>query len=171
MSVGSAASTFHLEVTVKRYPLVFSFRDIIAGNGYVAAVGMDGRVLLTEEDDGDTWMFGVQPGGIAGGDRGRDVAFAEFRKSYSSVLFDFAADATSFGEFEAKVTEFFNQINEPVADEWDLALVDVRTKQLSLADLRTVKSESRTPRLTIEEIAPETANANANEFDQIAKAA
>jgi len=156
---------------VKLYPLVFSFRDLIAGNGYVAAVAMDGRVVLAEEEDEDVWMFGVQPGGIAGGDRQKKLACAEFKKSYRSVLFDLAAEALSFAEFKLKVTAFFDQVNDPNFADWERALEEVRAKSLSLPDLPTVKASARMPNVTIEEVAPEKANSGVNEFDNFCEAA
>lgn len=156
---------------MKLYPLVFSFRDLIAGNGFVAVVSMGGRVVLAEEDDQDFWMFGVQPGGIAGGDRQQAVALKEFKNSYLTVLFDIAAEASSFKEFQDRVTEFFNDINEPNAADWNAALADARPKNLPLADLETVKAASRPPKLTIEEVTPARINSGVNEFDTIAEAA
>jgi len=50
------------------------------------------RVILTDEGDGDIWMFGVQPGGVARGGRERSQAFYEFKKNYRSVLFDIAIE-------------------------------------------------------------------------------
>jgi hypothetical protein len=159
-------------VTVKLYPLVFSFRDLIAGNGFVAGVAMDGRALLAEEDDQDYWVFGVQPGSIAGGDREqRDVALIQFKKTYLSVLFDIAAEATSFVEFQGKVTTFFNEINTPNVADWDLALAEVRSKQVSLPNLSSVKAESRPPSLLIEQVASDKAKPNINEFDVYNEAA
>jgi len=155
---------------VKLYPLVFSFRDLIAGNGYVAVVSMDGRVVLSEEDQ-DVWMFGVQPGGIAGGDRQREAAFTEFKKSYLSVLFDIAAEATSFDEFQQKTMAFFGEVNEPNAVDWDQALNEVRANNLSLTGLKPVKAGGKLPHLTIEQLAPASISSGVNEFDQISEAA
>jgi len=157
---------------VKLYPLVFSFRDLIGGNGFVAAVSMDGRVLLAEEDD-DTWMFGVQPGGVAGGDRQRDVAFTEFKRNYLSVLFDIAAEAESFDAFSARINEFFAEVNVPNSDDWNAALAEVRRTNTnpSLPDLSTVKAESSPPKLVVEQVAPDKVKPNVNEFDQICEAA
>jgi len=156
---------------VKLYPLVFSFRDIIAGNGFVAIVAMDGRVVLAEEGAQDIWMFGVQPGGIAGGERQQALAFAEFKKSYLSVLFDVAAEALSFDEFKGKVTAFFSEINEPNLADWNRARAEVKNGTLSRADLAQVDADERSPSLTIEEMAPAKTSSTVNEFDQIAEAA
>lgn len=156
---------------MKLYPLVFSFRDIIAGNGYVATVAMDGRVVLAEEEENDVWMFGVQPGGIAGGDRQKETAFVSFKKGYLGVLFDFAGEAVSFDEFKGKVTSFFSEINEPNLADWEKSLADVRAKNLTLPDLAKVNSDARSPSLFIEEVAAARVSSGANEFDQIAEAA
>lgn len=154
---------------MKLYPLVFSFRDLIAGTGFVAAVSMDGHVLLSEEDD--TWMFGVQPGGIAGGGPDRPTAFKEFKNSYLSVLFDIAAEATSFDEFERRTRAFFAQVNEPNRKQWDDALAEVRKTSTCLPGVKTVQAEANPPTLAIEKVVPERVKPNVNEFDQITEAA
>lgn len=156
---------------MKLYPLVFSFRDIIAGNGYVATVAMDGRVVLAEENDQDVWMFGVQPGGIAGGDRQKETAFVEFQNSYSSVLYDFAAEATSFDEFKEKVTAFFSEINGPNLVDWESSLAEVRARNVTLPNLAKVSSDSRVPSLRIEKVAESRVNSGENQFPEIAQAA
>lgn len=156
---------------MKLYPLVFSFRDLIAGNGFVAAVAMDGRVLLAEEDDDDFWMFGVQPGGIAGGNSQRAAAFSEFKKRYLSVLYDIAADVTSFDLFKKGVTTFFDEVNAPNLADWERALKEVRAGNISLNDLKNVKAEARMPNLTVEAISPERINSGVNEFDHFVEAA
>lgn len=165
---------------MKLHPLVFSFRDIIAGNGFFALVVMDGRVLLTEEDDHDIWMFGVQPGGLAGGVAGggvpgteaqRNSAFAEFKKGYLSVLFDIASEAVTFEDFDTKTKAFFDEVNTPNALEWEKALAEVRATNACLSGLKTVPADANPPKLAIEKIAPEFVKPNLNEFDDISKAA
>ncbi len=165
---------------MKLYPLVFSFRNLIAGNGYVAAVAMDGRVMLAEDvvfgdgQNAETWMFGVQPGDIAGGAcRGqqKSIAFAAFKKNYADVLLDIAAEATSFEEFKTKTTEFFNEINEPNLADWERARADVRAGNLSLDDLPIVKASTKTPTLTIEKVVDERVSSEDNESHCLAEAA
>jgi hypothetical protein len=170
-----------LEVTVKLYPLVFSFRNLIAGNGYVASVAMHGRVVLAEgalstEGGGnqEIWMFGVQPGDIAGGaggDQQRSVAFVAFKKSYDEVLQDIAAEATSYEEFKEKVTEFFGEVNGPNLNDWEHALGEVRAGRLTLDELPTVRAASKVPSLTIEKVVPERVSSDDNDFHHIAEAA
>lgn len=114
----------------QNYPLVFRYRDLVKGAGFTASVVVDGRAVLAEEDDGDTWVFGVQPGAIAGGIAGGeadayarpDLACAEFKQNYRNVLLDIAAEAASFEAFKAGVTQFFAQADESEAQEWAAAL-------------------------------------------------
>jgi hypothetical protein len=159
-----------METLMKCYPLVFSFPDTVAGDGYIARVTMHGRALLVEEDDGDVWMFGVQPGGIAGGDHVREVAFAEFQQSYRTVLFDIAAEVRSFEEFKTAVEEFFGTINEPDLKNWEHARQEVRNARTSLPGLPT-QTDHATPSLAIEKLALENIKPTANQFPSISKAA
>lgn len=105
------------------YPLLFGFRDLIAGNGFFAGVTVAGRALLADEGDG-FWMYGVNPGGVAAGGATAAEAQAEFRRMYTSVLFDIAAEAASFEELKAEVEQFFHATNEPTAAEWETAVAD-----------------------------------------------
>lgn len=155
---------------MKSFPLVFSFPDTIAGDGYLARVTMSGRVLLSEEDDGDVWMFGVQPGGIAGGDSSREAAFAEFQQSYRTVLFDLAAEAGSFEDFKGEVQKFFDTVNEPNREAWEHALREVRENRTSLPGLSTLVDPAP-PSLSIEKLAPESTKPAHNQFATISKAA
>lgn len=153
-----------LEVmVVTSYPFLFSFRDLIAGNGYIANVTSAGRVLLFQEDDGDWWLFGVQPGGIAGGDPDRNIALNEFKKNYLSVLLDIAAEARSYEEFAAEVKRLFAQVNEPTASEWVQALQLVRGGATKYPGVVTVKAaDDHKPMVEIALITQKTATPAAN---------
>ena len=104
-----------------RYPILFGFQDLIAGNGFVAGVTVNGRALLVDEEDG-YWMYGVNPGGIAASGATASEAQAEFRVIYRSVLFDAAAEAVDFASFRSEVERFFSETNEPTKTEWDEAV-------------------------------------------------
>lgn len=124
------------------YPLLFGFRDLVAGNGFVAGVNLTGRALLADEGDGFV-MYGVNPGGIAAGGSNRGEAQAEFRQNYRSVLFDIAAEAKDFAEFERQVRDFVGETNRPTAAEWDQAVSRVRSGEVSADWLSKRKAESR----------------------------
>lgn len=107
------------------YPLLFGFRDLVAGRGFLAGVAVHGRALLIHDDDLGYWMYGVNPSGLAAG--GVDVGEAQrsFRETYRTVLFDIAEDAESFEEFESEVVRFFGEVGGFLED-WTEAVKAVR---------------------------------------------
>jgi hypothetical protein len=127
---------------MKHYPLLFGLNDLIAGNGFFAGVSLNGRALLVDEGDG-FWMYGVSPGGIAAGGTTPSEAQSEFRKVYTSVLFDIAAEARSFEELKSQVERFFSETNEPTAAEWDLAVAEVRQGRVDADWLPKKNAESK----------------------------
>ncbi len=107
------------------YPLLFGMRNLLAGNGFVAGVAVDGRALLVDEGDG-FWIYGVNPGGIAAGGRNEADAIAAFRSIYQSVLFDIASETETFEAFKTQVEEFVHSTNEPMAEDWKKAARSTR---------------------------------------------
>jgi len=156
---------------LKKYPLFFSYRDLIAGSGFVAGVAIKGSVLL-DTTGGEVWMYGVQPGGIAGGGFDRTGAFSEFRRSYLSVLYDLAGAAQSFKEFKAEVTRFFSEVNQPNAADWTAALAAVRKDGSSLDGLTKVDADSEKCGLEVVLLTGvKHANPELNQLDEINEAA
>jgi len=155
---------------MNQYPLIFSFRQLVAGHGFLAGVGIRGRAILAEEGDG-FWMYGVQPGGIAGGGLDRGMAFCRFRESYNSVLFDIASEAATFDEFRSQVREFFNQINRPNLAIWTDCLDEVRRTNLSLKGLERVDADELTPELTVFKVDASQTSPADNHIDSIDEAA
>jgi hypothetical protein len=151
------------------YPILFSFRHLIAGNGFVASVVIDGRALLTQEDGG-FWLFGVQPGGIAGGGSGLTEALNEFKKGYLSVLFDIATESKSFDEYKAALTQFFCEVNPANEDAWKGALQEVRQGKLALSGFGSAKAESWMPKIDVQNVGHH-ATPTVNAFDSVAEAA
>jgi hypothetical protein len=125
-----------------RYPILYGFHDLIAGNGFVAAVALDGRALLTEEEGG-FWMYGVNPGGLAAGGQTPGEAQSEFRLVYRSVLFDLAAECRDFEGFLGEVERFAGETNEPTLAEWLAAVEDVRSGRVEADWLSRKPAESR----------------------------
>jgi len=152
------------------YPVLFGYRDLIAGNGFVAFVKADGRALLSEEDGG-CWFYGVNPGGMAGGGKNREDAAREFKKSYLSVLFDIAAEARTFADFKAEVDAFFGEINRPTEREWSLAHQAVRRGDLTDLTLPRVKIEDRPTSISVAMVHEATAEPTTNQFDELSAAA
>lgn len=113
------------------YPLLFGYRDLVAGNGFVAAVAVDGRACVVAEDGG-AWVYGVNPGGVCAGGHDHGRAIAAFRAAYRSVLFDIAGDSATFTELEAGVEDFFHETNLPTEEAWERAVAAVRAGEVDL---------------------------------------
>ncbi|RPH54376.1 hypothetical protein EHM82_06955 [bacterium] len=149
------------------YPLLFGFKDLIAGNGFFAGVTVAGRALLADEGGG-FWMYGVNPGGVAAGGATAAEAQAEFRRMYTSVLFDIAAEAASFEELKAEVEQFFHATNEPTAVEWETAVADVRQGRTDADWLPKKRAESK---IGVEVVLLEHAVPSVNALDEAQLAA
>lgn len=134
-----------------RYPLVFGLRDLIQGEGFLARVAVEGRALLHQEDDGHVWIEGVNPGGF--GETGASIAEAleKFRRSYTAILFDIAAETTSFAQFEGEVGAFFHDCAPRPVREWEQAVDDVRAGRVT-ADWLTRKSADSPMQVRVVEI-------------------
>jgi len=106
-------------------PLLFNFQDLVAGKDFIAGVATRGRVLMKEED-GQIWMCGVEPGGIAASGSNREAALQDFRNGFRHVLIEMAAEATSFESFNQFVQQFFREVDRAELAEWSAAHAAVR---------------------------------------------
>jgi hypothetical protein len=159
-----------MSTAIKKYPLLFSYRDLVAGKGFVAGVVVVGRVLLDMTGD-ECWMYGVQPGGIAGGGPDRNSAFCEFKRSYLSVLYDLAIEAHDFGTFKAEVEKLFGEVNDYNAGEWDAALVEVRRSGTSLDGIAKVKVDSQPCGIRVVQLDMSQVKPRDNQFGEVNEAA
>jgi hypothetical protein len=136
-------STERVEQTARvGSPIFFTFSRVIFGNGFAADVTIPrGRALLVEEPDG-IWVYGVNPGAIAGGGGSLVQAHGDFVTRLVSVLFDIANEARSFDGFRQQVEEFFNAT--VAEEEWTKAVGAVRAGTVSdtVATLPRVNADS-----------------------------
>src|SRR5437773_2171380 len=94
--------------TIQHYPLLFTFRDVISGDGFLAGITLSGRALMELEQD--RWcIYGVRPGAIAESGITPQEAFLRFRNRYKEVLFDIAEEYRAFDKFKEEVEQFFYQ--------------------------------------------------------------
>lgn len=108
------------------YPVMFTVRDAISGNGFLAGVTMSGRVVMREED-GKWWVHGVRPGGITASGGTPMEAFTHFRQSYKNVLFDLSDGSNSYEEFNREVEALYFQTNEVEDECWEAAFKKMRS--------------------------------------------
>ena len=116
------------------FPVIFTVRDAIYGNGFLAWVTMTGHAVVREEEDGEWWVYGVCPGGIAASGDSPAEAYQNFRETYKNVLFDLVEDAAKYEDFYTDVKLLYNQVNEVEKERWDLALNLIRKGSLQLED-------------------------------------
>lgn len=151
---------------MKVFPLIFSFRDVIQGNGFAATVTMNGRALLTIEDDGDVWLDGVQPGSIGGGGKAQEAALLDFKSNYLSVLFDIANDASTLDAFKAGVQSFFDYTCAVDLETWQATWAAERAAEARSepprADLPRVPAAQRPPTVSVVELTASTASPKGN---------
>jgi hypothetical protein len=112
------------------WPLRFSHRTPVFGNGYVALVEFSGRLLARSEVDG-IWIDGVNPGAFSVGAKTLADAGKAIRDALAGVLIDYAADTKTFDEFRAAVTTFFDTTDSQSEDEWRTAVEDVRAHRVA----------------------------------------
>lgn len=130
------------------YPILFSVKDPVIGNGFVAGVAVNGRALMRSEDDG-FWVDGVFPGAVGAGGATRDEALFRFRESYRSVLYDMALTASTFEEFRDEVCRFFWEETAGEADAWKEAAAKLRTDPKQAGDWLRVRTEYPEPDITV----------------------
>ena len=106
--------------TPNMFPLMFGFNDLVMGRGFVAEVTTDGRATMAQEE-GEWWMSGVNPGGVAASGATAAEALANFRNTYHLVLIDSAMLANSFEEFSRDVQGIFASTTADLVDEWRTA--------------------------------------------------
>jgi len=99
------------------YPVMFTVRDTVSGNGFLAGVTLTGRAIMCLED-GKWWVYGVRPAAIAESGETPQEAFLRFRNSYKNVLFDFASCAEKYENFREAVEVFYHQLDQEEEDRW-----------------------------------------------------
>ena len=126
---------------MNRYPLFFTIRENVFGNGFLAEVVAKGKAFAEEEKDG-VWFYGVEPGGLAAGGKNRAEAYLEFRHTFISVIFDFAEKAKDYAQFSKRVRRFFHQVSRPTLEEWEEAVSDVRSGKVKEETLKKEPADS-----------------------------
>lgn len=126
-----------------KYPLLFSYNEILSGSGVAVRIAIEGRAVAIREDNG-WWIAGVNPGAVAGGGSTLQEAFNDFRRNIKAVCIDFANDAGSFGALKQAIESFFHECDAETIAEWETAREEVRAGRVTLEGLGKVHS-SRAP--------------------------
>jgi hypothetical protein len=128
------------------FPLIYGFRELVAGNGFVAGVEVNGRLLLRFEE-GEWWAHGVEPGGLSAEGSSELEAYRSFRATLREVLVDSAVLTDGFESFKTDVEGLCAQRNDGWEAEWQEAREAVRSGRLAaegqLAELPRETKEVR----------------------------
>lgn len=135
--------TIEKDATVAAIPLLLNFREVLFGTGIVVEVhAVNGRALCVQEPDG-YWIYGVNPGGMAAVGDDPVSARREFRHTFSGVLREIAAEATSFDEFVVLIRSFFEDTNKGYEQAWRDAVDVVRKRELEVPGLKKSSADAR----------------------------
>jgi predicted RNase H-like HicB family nuclease len=141
------------------YPVMFTVRDAVVGNGFVAGVTVSGRAVMCE-DDGKWWVYGVRPSPVAETGSTPEEAFLRFRNTYKNVLFDLAEDCETYETFRAAVERFYYQPDPEEEERWETAFKAIRMQQTVpegfFSKLPQQSPETRPTQLTVERIDKES---------------
>ena len=118
-------------IMTTHYPVLFTFRDVIIGDGYVAHVEASGRFVIEDKGTGeDVWITGVNPGGLAAKGTGQKEAAEAFRSSYRTVLIDLAEESIDFNTFKSQVEIFYRSTCKSTEQDWQEAVLRVRNGEI-----------------------------------------
>lgn len=129
--------------------MLYSLRELVHGEGFVARVELDGRALATEEDAGEWWVYGVNPGAIAASGQTLQEAFAALQASFRAYLVDCAASEPSFETFKEEVELFLHETDSEALDDWDKALKAVRAGVATPQDLGKKSADTSSGRVMV----------------------
>lgn len=141
--------------TGMKHPLMFAFRDMISGEGFLAGITLSGRSLMVEED-GKWWMYGVRPGAIAEAGETPQETFLRFRNRYKEILFDIAGECGTFESFKQEVERFFYEPDPDEERRWEDGVKEIRSGNLTppppFSELPKQAPERRPTQISVERL-------------------
>lgn len=109
------------------YPFMFEFREVVSGNGFLSSVKIAGGRALMLQEDGEWWMYGVYPAGIAETGATPNECFLRFMERIKATLVDIAVEARTFEEFFGITHKFLTETSPEEASRWNEAQQKLRT--------------------------------------------
>jgi hypothetical protein len=156
MSCGAQMAPQNERTVMPEYPVMFTVRDAVSGNGYLSAVTLSGWALMVHEDDDKWWVYGVRPSAIAESGNTPEEAFHRFRDAYKNFLFDTAQEAATYEAFEKEIQRFYYEPDKTQEDRWLAALQAIRSGEVIPAPpfsaLPRQSPETRPTQITIERL-------------------
>jgi hypothetical protein len=134
-------------------PIFYRFNQVFTGSGFIAGVSIKGRALI-EFEGSEVWVTSITPAGFAGGGQDRQAALNDFQLGWAHILEDFAQEAVSFADFDARCQEFFASEAPHVYALWDEALQRVRAENHQDPELKSIKAELFEAAMQVTELTP-----------------
>lgn len=128
------------------HPLIFKFKGVFQTPLFAAGITVEGHVLATKEEDGQWWLYGVNPGGMSQSGATLDLAYANFRTFFKGIVEDLAAEAPSFEAFQAEVAKFIADTDAEDSARWVKARAELKAGQAaeaSFSKMTRVTGESK----------------------------
>ena len=134
---------------MNRYPILFNYRELIVGNGFVASVESAGRCLMEDFGEEDVWVRGVHPSGFSAGANDQKSASDAFQREHRVALLDIAHEASDFDHFKEMVHTFHAQKSRGGMKEWWEAVKRVRSGEINSDWLKKVSADTE-PKITVQ---------------------
>jgi hypothetical protein len=134
---------------VTQFPLIFDVKDTLSNDRFMVEVRTKGKVLASIEA-GQVWLYGVNPGGLAGGGEDFDRAYVDFRTTFTNVLDDLVKEAQTVAEFEEMARAFLLETNEPTMAEWKVAVDATRSGDVNIPGMKREPADQE-PEIVVHE--------------------
>lgn len=115
------------------YPIIISFVQTVRGQGFIARVHGDARVLI-ELVENEWICSGVEPGGLSEAGNDPRQAGLAYRLLLGQTLNDLAAEARNLVEFRAQASMVISTVHRENLKRWDEAVAAFRCAQEPPAD-------------------------------------
>jgi hypothetical protein len=140
-----------------KLPLLYSVTEsVIIKNGYMALVRVSGQALI-EEDDGETVILGIDPGGIWGEGGSFLEAWTQFSETLKLVLVDLATDSADPEMFCGEIKRLLAPANPTLQAEWQDAVVTVKKGNVDTHGM-TLQTNYRDPGIEVDFMKPVEVN-------------
>lgn len=118
------------EASTVAWPLIFKYRAPILGNGYIALVELQGRLLARPEADGQVWLDGVNPGALALGAPSLKTANLELHSALTAIFVDLAETSPKFEDFKEVASKFFEECDDDTVAEWKSCVERIQSGEI-----------------------------------------
>jgi hypothetical protein len=133
------------------YPVIFTLTNEIVARTYSARVVIEGRALMTFEDD-EWWCHGAEPGGISAKHKAPMLAFVAFKMTLTQTLSELSQTSNSFEAFTSAVEDFVNDQNGPELERWEAARSEIRKAEVLEAFFARLKRKPFNRKVTVERL-------------------